>query len=125
MDWCRRWGLGAVGSVALCLFVGARAAAQPGKEVSLPPAPHDPGKGLIDGKAAVGFWPGTSSAMDRKPADPAGFEAHIALRDALETETVRPAGEWFFPPWSGAFLAWLESPARSLISPSPTPVVYR
>jgi hypothetical protein len=123
MEWVRRWGLGAVGSVwALCLFVGVQAAAQ---EVTLPPAPHDLGKGLIDGKAAVGYWPGTSSAMDRKPADPAGFEAHIALRDALETETVRPAGEWFFPPWSGPFLAWLESPARSLISPSPTPVLYR
>ncbi|HVR10330.1 MAG TPA: hypothetical protein VMW75_19940, partial [Thermoanaerobaculia bacterium] len=109
---------------ALSLFVGVQAAAQPA-EVTLPPAPHDPGKGLIDGKAAVGFWPGTSAAMDRKPADPAGFEAHIALRDALDTEVVHPAGEWFFPPWSGVFLAWLENPARSLISPSPTPVVYR
>ena len=126
MKWLRRWGLGAIGSVwALCLFVGYQAAAQPAQEITLPPAPHELGNGLIDGKAAVGYWPGTSSALDRKAADPAGFEAHVALRDDLETETVRPAGEWFFPPWSGAFFAWIESPSRSLISPSPTPVLYR
>jgi hypothetical protein len=125
MRWFRRRGLHAVGSVwVLYLFIGCRAA-QAAHEVTLPPAPHDPGKGLIDGKVAVGYWPGTSSALDRKPADPSGFAAHIALRDDLGTETVRPAGEWFFPPWSGVFLAWLESPARSLISPSPTPVAYR
>jgi hypothetical protein len=93
--------------------------------LTLPPA-HDfnPGKGLIDGKAAVGLWPGTSSAMDRKAADPTGFEAHIALRDALDTETVHPAGEWFIPSLSGVFLVWLENPARYLISPSPTPLMY-
>jgi hypothetical protein len=126
MNWPRMCGLRALGSVcALYLFVGYQAAAQPTQEITLPPAPHELGNGLIDGKAAVGYWPGTSSALDRKAADPAGFEAHIALRDDLETETVRPAGEWFFPPWSGAFFAWLESPTRSLMSPSPTPVLYR
>jgi hypothetical protein len=130
MKWFRsRCALRAIGAVwTLCLFAGVQAAAQPAQDVTLPPDhdfnPNKPGMGLIDGKAAVGFWPGTSSAMDRKPADPAGFEAHIALRDALESETVHPAGEWFFPPWSGVFLVWIESSARSLISPSPTPVAY-
>jgi hypothetical protein len=130
MRWCRKRGIRAVGSVsALWLVIGMQAAAQPAPNVTLPPDhnfnPDKPGMGLIDGKAAVGLWPGTSSSLSRKPADPAGFEAHIALRDDLETETVRPAGQWFFPPWSGVFLAWLESPTRSLISPSPTPVSYR
>jgi hypothetical protein len=127
MKWLRRSVLRAIGSfLAPCLLVGHQALAQPVQEVTLPPGPAIDGtRGVIDGRAAVGVWPGTSSALDRKAADPAGFEVHLAFRDDLGSEIVHPAGTWFFPPSSGVFLAWLENPARFLISPTPTPMVLQ
>jgi hypothetical protein len=126
LRWFRRSGGAGVGSIwALGLLVGYQASAQPAQHITLPPArDFDARKGLIDGRAAVGLWPSTTSDIKGRPADPSGFEAHIALREALDSETVHPAGEWFFPWTSGVFLIWLESPARSLISPSPTPLIY-
>jgi hypothetical protein len=125
--WCGFLGAGSVWVFGLFLLVGLPALVQPVQaveDVTLPPGPEiDATKGVIDGKVAVGLWPGTSSSLNRKPADPAGFEAHIALRDDLNSEIVHPAGTWFFPPSSGVFLGWIENPARSWISPSPTPLL--
>jgi len=116
----------AIGAIwALRFFFGVLAAAQTAHQITLPPARgFDSRKGLIGGKAAVGAWPSTTSDLNGKPADPTGFETHIAPRDSLEAEVVHPAGEWFFPPAGGVFHLWIESPGRFLISPSPTPLLY-
>lgn len=111
----------------LGFFLCSYAAGQIG---ALPPAfSFDPTKGVIDGKTAFSLWPSTSGASasdaNGKPGDPAGFEAHIALKDDPEAEVVHPAGQWFMPPVYGVFMVWLESPTQYLMSPSPTPLHYQ
>jgi hypothetical protein len=125
LTWLRRAIVGAGSICALVFGMVYQGAARAAPQVILAPArDFDARKGLIDGRAAVGLWPSTTSDLKGKPADPGGFEAHIALRDDLDSEMVHPAGEWFFPPTSGVFLVWLESPTRFLMSPSPTPLIY-
>ena len=76
-----------------------------GQDFKLP----DPSNGIVDGKAALLYWP---TAL-REDGDPGaqlaldGCQVHAVLFDDLERETSYPCGAWFVPP-PDRYWMWLE-----------------
>ena len=84
------------------------------------PLRPDAGKGVVDGKAAVSFWPVADEESEEFLA-PFGFEAHLVPLSELDRELVHPCGIWFVPP-GGGYKVWVEGEDR--LSP-PTIVHYK
>ncbi len=74
------------------------------------PLRPDPTKGVVDGKAAVSFWPAVGPEGEEFLA-PVGFEAHLVPLSELDRELVYPCGIWFVPP-GGGYKAWVEGEDR-------------
>lgn len=74
------------------------------------PLRPDPTKGVVDGKAAVSFWPAVGPEGEEVLA-PVGFEAHLVPLSELDRELVHPCGLWFVPP-GGGYKAWVEGEDR-------------
>jgi len=85
------------------------------------PPPTDLMDGKVDvGAPALGIWP-LRSPDDDQPADPKGFQAHLASTRQPHAEHVYPAGTWIVPE-PGTYRLWLES--RDSISPYPLIVEF-
>ncbi len=80
----------------------------------------DAGKGVIDGRLAISFWPAEDSRGDDL-IDPLGFEVHLVPESDLGEELTYPCGTWLQPP-SAKYRFWLEG--NGSISPSSSVMVW-
>lgn len=75
----------------------------------------DPRTGVIDGHVATLVWPARNGTRELLPTD--GCTGHLVPLDDLNSEEIRPCGEWFQPA-TGRYKVWLQG--LDYISPSPT-----
>lgn len=64
----------------------------------------DSTQGVVDGKAAISFWPSDGF-------ETASCTAHLVSAGDLDGEMVVPCGEWILPS-AGKYKYWLEKPGR-------------
>ncbi len=82
----------------------------------------DAAKGVIEGRVAVAFWPGSEHPNGEiRSIDPAGFQGRLVPQDSPDHELSYPCGTWFQPP-PDKYKFWLEG--NGMISPFSSIMIY-